>query len=188
MTNPENHKLVSMLTMAHYQAARNNKNNLSMVVAQTAYHGSQSYLQSLAAATLSLGGIHAPLQDARNLLRRMQKSSDGDFALYINGYIQNRKKIPGFGHSFYKDRIDPSFRDVYVEYANLSGGDDLVWKLSNYIKYECDRCERQIQIPPNAAIITAAICEFLNLQPGMEIAIAVSARVPAWIEGMNNLI
>ena len=182
-------ELIGLLIRAHESAARNNKGNLSSVVATTAYIGSLNYLQGISAGILSLGGVHAPIEKCRKLLKKLQTMSPMGFELHILGYIQNKKKVPGFGHSFYKEGIDPAFAAAYNRYLDLVqayGSRNLIGEMNRHLEDAFQRCEKKFKIHPNAALITAAISEFLDLDPGSEMVIALRGRITAWVDEMNK--
>lgn len=168
-----------MLHMAHYNAALQNQGNISTVAAMTAYQGSQNPYQSIAAGILSMGGRHAPIDAARSLVRQYSQNKDNAIRS-IEFLLKKGIKVPGFGNSFFKKEIDPSFKPAYDKYLEITGLNNPVEGISEYLnKYQFERGKNFLF--PNAAIITAAIAEEANLPNGEEIAIALQGRMSAWI-------
>lgn len=178
--------LASALSRAHFVAAHNNKNNISAVAALNAYQGSGSIPQAIAAGILSMGGQHAPLGEARSLIRRFRKHPRESFEMHIRGIILSKKKVPGFGHSYYKDQIDPAFDEVWQQYWSLiDDSENPVIQIQGIVNKTLEEIGKR-RIFPNAAIITAAVCEYLDAYPGMEYGIAIASRIPAWVELINT--
>lgn len=181
----ENSVLLNALTNAHWEAAINNVGNISSVVALTAYQGSSSLNQAIAAAILSMGETHAPVRQARDLIRKFKNWSRDKFNGHILQTIREGKKVPGFGHSFYKEGIDPAFQRPWELYRAVFDGPEPVGIIQDMINiFLIEKGKNPIY--PNAAIITAAICEYCKMEPGMELGVVASARIPAWIYLINN--
>lgn len=152
-------ELVSQLVFAHQDAARTNQ-NASSQIAVIASKGSGDFSKGVIAGIASIGGAHAPLYQARQVYRHATKD-----------WIATQKIVPGFGNSFYKDKIDPSFEllDKYIrkEYPTAAGRID---ELHGYVK----------KVYPNAALYTAAVCEICEVPDGLESALFIISRVPVW--------
>jgi len=155
--------LLNLLVKAHQDAANNNP-NASAELCVVATKGSGDFTKGVIAGLASTGGAHAPLREAREV--------------YLHGPKENTKIIPGFGNSFYKDKIDPAFQPVMQH---------LVVKYRahyNHLVYRMNEARRLTgkELFPNAAIITAAVCEVLQIPDGMESLIFMMARIPVWAE------
>lgn len=187
ITKDQTSLILNLLGAAHHNAALKNENVSSHLVLN-AFRGSRNVTQAIIAGTACLGGDHAPLTKARNLIRRWRKTSEKDFGLYIKAYIINKKKVPGYGNSFWKDQIDPCFQKVFEMYQQVYGKkDNPVDDIWYHIEKAKQSCDRKFLIHPNAAIITAAIAELCELDDGMEVGIALQGRIPAWIKIMNTV-
>jgi citrate synthase len=158
--------LLNLLVMAHQKAARDNP-NASAELCRIATEGSGDFTKGLIAALATTGGAHAPLAAARKVWK------DG-----LNDDHWDGEKVPGFGNSFYKDIIDPAFVPVvtyirdkyYTEYKELA-----------HLKADVKKYTGK-DLQPNAAILTAMVCEILEIPEGMEILVFLLARAPVWAE------
>ena len=158
---PQHQELLSELEAAHFRAALSNENTSSAVAVAT-YKASGDMGKAIAAASLAQGGLHAPITQARALL-------DAEFPLGVmQTILQRGERVPGFGNSFYKNRIDPSFQALYDE-------------LPFSVRAEIERLA-PFNLWPNAAIITAAVAKIADLPAGIEPAIFIYCRVPAWTQ------
>lgn len=180
MNSEQTLELRHLIVQAHYDAAMNNPGNISAVVAVSAYQGSGNPYQAIAAGILSMGGMHAPIDSARSLVRRIRqdyKQAERSI-LYL---LDNKIKIPGFGNSFYKDKIDPSFHAAYNQYMAIAGEGNPIDIISQIVNGYFRSKAQDTFLYPNAAIITAAIAELLELPPGQEIVLALEGRIRAWV-------
>lgn len=180
-------ELVNKLVKAHYEAALNNKGNISSVAALNSYQGSGSFHQAIASGVLAMGGQHAPIEQCRQLIRRYIRHGEMHFEMYVLTEVSNNRKIPGYGHSFYKDQIDPAFQEAYNDYRECFEDKNPIDEIQRLIhKVYSDRDRPGIHLPPNAAIITAGICEVINAPMGAELQIALEGRVLAWVQLINQ--
>jgi citrate synthase len=84
-------------------------------------------------------------------------------------------KIPGFGNSFFKDRIDPAWSRVReIIAADFPNANARIEQLHGWMK------EAGKDVHPNAALYTAVICSELGMIPNSESAIFILARTAAW--------
>lgn len=155
------HWLLALLQWSHYQAALKN-DNTSSAAAVAVFKASGDIGKAIAAATLAQGGLHAPIEGARRVL---------EDSAYAGQLLAQGRKVPGFGNSFYKDKIDPCFETTY--WALPMGARDRIARIQN-------GCPRLENLYPNAAIITAAACVQVGIPAGAEPMIFAYCRVPAW--------
>jgi citrate synthase len=155
--------LLKDLEYAHYRAALTNHNTSSQVATAT-YAASGDLGKAIAAATLAQGSLHAPIIAARDLLESMPEPW-----LTAERIVDSGRRVPGFGNSFYKTEIDPSFFPVYAVLPPALQTDIMAIKAKVLPK-----------LHPNAAIITAAVCIAAELPRGVEPAIFAYCRIPAW--------
>lgn len=170
---------LSDLVNAHHDAAIKNLGNISSVVVQYSYQGSGNVFQAISAGVSSLGGRHAPVIEARKIYK-LAKSSWYEFQKALDAKLKKKERIAGFGNSFFKGKIDPSFEKSYQNYLKLAEIDYI-----NTIKEFLNEGIRTIRkkesnLFPNAAIITAAICEELNLPDLSEVSLMLQGRLSAW--------
>ena len=156
----DDHKeLVEILIEAHQKAARDNS-NASSQLAIVATQGSHDFSKGVIAAIASTGGGHAPLLQARQVYRYATKE-----------WVEQQKIVPGFGNSFHKDKIDPAFDEVMdILRENFPEAARRIDELHGWVK----------KVYPNAALITAAVCEICGVPDGLESALFIISRVPMW--------
>jgi citrate synthase len=158
--------LLNLLVKAHQDAARNNP-NASAELCKVATEGSGDFTKGVIAGLAATGGAHAPLGAARTVYKYG----------FIN-YWDTGEKVPGFGNSFYKDKIDPAFvptithiKKYHTKYF------ERVVHLTNEIQKLMGK-----RLQPNAALITACVAEILEIPLGYESLIFMLARIPVWAE------
>ncbi len=164
-------ELLATLMESHRQAARNNA-NLSKAVAVEAWRGSGSFVQAACAGCLTIGGLHAPIAAARKVWCHATITR-------LTMRVRDGEKVPGFGNSFFKDRIDPAFEPVAellkvkfpMAASHLDDLTEAVWRGGK-------------RIFPNAALLTAAVCELIGIPEGIEEALFILARLPVWAADM----
>lgn len=161
----EQAEVADALLRAHLKASVEN-NNISRSAFVNAWSGSGSVVQSVASGLLTVGGIHAPVLKARDVL----------FGGGVNAYLDKGLRVPGFGNSFYKDKIDPAF----IEVRQLLDGSremDILLDAQQQIK---NRTGKLIQI--NAAAFTAAVAEFCKIPAPLELWFFIAGRTSGWIQ------
>lgn len=159
-------ELLECCINCHQEAALKNP-NASSAAFQNAFLGSGSVENGIASAILTLGKNHGPIIDARVVYEHFE---EGDFEMIKRGV-----KIAGFGNSFFKDGIDPSFepldRQIRYDFPKVA---ERIDELTKYMhKYK--------RIYPNAALYTADVCSEARFKRGHESALFIMARIPAWI-------
>jgi citrate synthase len=159
--------LLNLLATAHANAANHNE-NASTQFATIATKGSGDFSKGVIAALATVGGQHAPLREARNL--------------WDNYAADHPNPVPGFGNTFYKDKIDPQFtpvvkyiKDVYPDYYKR------LVELTNYVAEFVGK-----RLQPNAAMFTAMVCDICGIPEGMEYLIFLLARAPVWADKSFN--
>lgn len=168
--------LLTEVMQAHACAASNNP-NASTAAAVNSYFGSRSINQAICSAILATGTVHGPVTDAR-LLFETVSSGVGPFRA-IDAYADNGSLVPGFGNSFYKDRIDPCWDHVVnalmVDYPKEWG---VILRLQNALK------ERKCLLQPNAALFTGAAAAIAGFPVGTEPALFIIPRIGAWVQAL----
>jgi hypothetical protein len=166
--NPNPEALLDPLMDAHMAAARR-LDNASTNAVINACAGSGDLGKGIAAALLTTGYRHAPLEQARRV--------------YEEGIeLPARFPIPGFGNSFFKDSIDPAFSTLSElleeEYPSIAARIELLTKQVRELTGK--------NLFPNAALFTAAVCSEIGVPRGAEIAIFILARMPVWVDLVTN--
>lgn len=164
---PEKLELLQAVFDAHDMAARNNQ-NASSGAAINSFFGSGNLTNAIASAILTLGDAHGPIGPARFVYERFDERA-------LKSAIESNMKIPGFGNSFFKDKIDPAWSRVReIIETDFPNANSRINQLHGWMK------EAGKNVHPNAALYTAVICSELGMFPGSESAIFILARTSAW--------
>ena len=164
---PQKLELLQAVFDAHDMAARNNQNS-SSGAAVNAFFGSAQITNAIASAILTLGDAHGPIGPARFVYERFDERA-------LKSAIEAGMKIPGFGNSFFKDKIDPAWSRVSeLIKSDFSNANARIEQLHGWMK------EAGKNVHPNAALYTAVVCSELGVIPGAESAIFILARTAAW--------
>lgn len=176
-------ELLGALEEAHYNAAINNKGNISATAAMVVYQGSLDPMKAVAAGILSIGGTHAPVLAARELYKMWEKDQV-TMRRIIRNMVSSGQRIPGFGNSYFKEGIDPTFQEAYNKYAEVAGPENTITELARYVNFVVEEVKgkQDHDLHPNAAIITAGICEITHRKPLYEIYAFISGRSQAWLQ------
>lgn len=162
--------LTNLMMEAHLKSALNNDNLSSSFVMQMASAG-KSFTESMATALLSLGNLHGPVTQCRQVLYYMEEDQ-------LQQALDAGMIIPGFGNAFYKDGIDPAWDDfVEMLKVDFTPYHERIEEISKRLSDK-----KGTTLYPNPASFTATVAELLNMPVGTEISLAVSARIPAWVE------
>lgn len=164
LTQQEN-DLVDALFEGHRAATR--RQNLSSEVLKASFMGNgNDFNKSVAAASCTLGGLHAPIEQAYEFL-----SGDTN----VDYYIYREEKIPGWGNSFVKGKPDNIWDRVAVEIDRTRP----VWSWK--INYITGRLHDKL-IFPNAACYTAAVAVIIGMPKKISPALVHEARLWTWAE------
>ncbi len=156
-------RLIEALDKGHREAAL--RQNISSVVLQAAYAGSGDFLKSVVAAISTLGGTHAPIIQAYEVLKRENGRS-----IYIgDGY-----KVAGWGNSFVKGMPDKTW-DKTSDLLNL--WPDIAYRIEEDTKLLHGLSKN---IYPNAACYTAATAIIIGLPKDLSPWLVIQARLPEW--------
>lgn len=153
------------LIAAHMMAAQNN-DNLSKGVFVAASRGNGSFVNSVIAALASIGHLHAPIWEARQVFFRDKEPGE---------------KIPGLGNSFFKCHLDPAFKPL-ADALNNHGSPEterIVWQMTGRAKVLIPKGKA---LAINAALLTAAVCELIGYPDGLESEIFIHARLALWAD------
>lgn len=156
--------LVRAVLDAHATAARDNQ-NVSRVACEIAKAGSGDLVKGVIAALATLGQAHGPIAQAREVIFR------GDPAALLD----DGERVPGWGNSFFRDRVDPAWHRVeqLIRADHPAEATDLDEITSLLHK-------RGKRIWPNAAAFTAVAAEVSGMPPGTEAALFIAGRLPVW--------
>lgn len=161
--------MLSALNAAHEASAL--RGNPSHEALKLATVGSGSYVQAIAAALMTLGGLHAPLAATCALLRT------GNPLERAKTLLAEKKRVPGWGNGFVKDRADPIWEPVdrvLREYAPESMRE--VDAITQHLH------ETGKRLYPNPSCYTAVVAIALRIPDEASPYLFVSARLNAWSE------
>lgn len=161
--------LIGVLFEAHRVAGTKNP-CFSTVVSRQCWEGSGSVTQGLIGGIATLGQCHGPISDARGMLHWGPS--------LIAEMAELGQKIPGFGNSFYKLGIDPAFGDIF----QMIKDNPIGCRLMEY--GEIISTIKGNLIWPNAAGITAAVAEMLDVPRPREMLLFLIPRMSVWLGNM----
>ncbi len=172
--NQSHAELINLTLRCHANAAVVNK-NASSFVGEIAFEGSGSFKESVVASLMTTGVKHAPIGLARSSLALTVDQ--------VKSIVSQGGIIYGFGNSFFREAIDPSFQPIY----------DFIRE--NYPEYQAkiDGLHQALVVSgknvfPNAAISTAAVCEIIGCPVGLEDFFFILGRIPAWASQANLIL
>jgi citrate synthase len=164
---PEKQELFQAVFDAHDSAARKN-HNASSGAALNSFFGSGHLTNAIASAILSVGNNHGPINEARVVYENFDEN-------YFKHSVKLGNKIAGFGNSFFKDKIDPSWSNVdELIRSKFSKAASRIDELHKWMK-ECGK-----SVHPNAALYTAVLCNEIGLIHGLESVLFILSRTSAW--------
>lgn len=153
------------------------RSNISHEVLKLAMIGSGSYMQAIAAALMSLGGMHAPLAQTYDLLHRFN-TLDVARSLYENGQM-----IPGWGNAFVKGAPDPLWAeaDRYLRVL-VPGTMERMDEVTAFLH------QKGKHIYPNPSCWTAAAGIALGFDRQTTGYLFVQGRLPAWTRVIQEIL
>lgn len=166
--------LLGEVMQAHSCAASINP-NASTAAAVNSYLGSRSINQAICSAILATGKVHGPVTDARLLFGSVDFGHDPLTAIDI--YLENGAMVPGFGNSFYKDRIDPCW-DHVVNTLMVDFPEE--WEVILQLQRALE--SRKKLLHPNAALFTGATACIAGFPVGTEPSLFIIPRIGAWVQ------
>lgn len=146
------------------------RNNASSHVLIQASIASCDYTKGLAAALMSLGGMHGPIEQAMGIL-----TGGGPEA--ANRYISFGLKVPGWGNSFVKGAHDPLWVRVdEILFEKFSRIHELI-SATTAMLHKLGK-----KVFPNPSIYTAALAVALELPAPLAVWLFIKARLDGWTE------
>jgi citrate synthase len=163
-------RLREALAWSHRRAALDNPNLSSIAVAQAAAAG-VPFQQAVIAAITTLGALHGPTAQARRTIYRVP-------ARELKAAIHEGLIIPGWGNAFYKGGDhDPAMGDLRTA---LEEEFPLTMAPIHWVTRALAAEGKHLAV--NAAGLTAAAAEALELPEGCELGLLIEARVSAWAQ------
>ena len=154
----------------HYKCAMRENASSSLICAMAQL--AKPFQDAVAAALLSTGGLHAPVQEAQQ-----------EFELWrVTGKIpEDLDKLPGFGSAWYKGEPDPDVETFMTTLrTTCDEGDSICNDMVEYTKQVQEFFDKKIW--PNAGLATALANFALKRHPTLGIGLVIQGRLPAWEE------
>jgi citrate synthase len=152
-------ELLRRVAEAHADSAR--RDNISSVMLRSAYAGSGNFSGAIAGALLTLGGMHAPIEQTVQLLECANP------AVVAREMLGRGEHVPGWGNSFHRGVPDPIWVGVDAflreHFGELSEVMDAVSAELWHVK--------GLVLLPNPSAFTATTA----------IAVGIPARAAAWL-------
>lgn len=168
--------LVRELLVAHHTASLLN-GSASKMCSSIGFEGSGSPINGVICGLSTLGDKHGPVTKARNYIYTPFYQD----SVIMRDLIDPSFRVPGFGHSMYKEKIDPAFDKV----VSLIHSNEKFIQLLRIQDIIADERKGKV-IPINAAGITACVTEILNLPSPMENWFFIVGRVGDWLNSMKR--
>lgn len=173
-------RLVAALYTAHSACVF--RSNCSTTACQQAAGGSRSLPQSIIAALACLGEMHGPIEDAYGFIGN---ESEARVAIPLNvGIVINvGERVPGWGNSFVKGRIDDAFLPVdQTLEAHFP-------KMHSRLREITDALHaRGKNVFPNPAAYSAATALILQMPKHLAPMLFIQARLEAWCSVFHHTV
>lgn len=159
-------QLLAALFEAHHKVCF--RDNISSATIVNAMTGSGSYVQAVAAAILTLGGLHAPIVQTMRLLELYDPASEA------SAMLKRGQLVPGWGGSFQKDGPDPVWQPVEA-------------LLPVPMRQKLDSVTQALhaagkRIYPNPSAYTAATAILLDIPEQLATSLLIRGRLSGWTE------
>ncbi len=161
------HTLLETLDAAHAASAR--RENVSTAFVAGVARAGGSYANAIAAALMSLGGLHGPLQATQDLLEHDEPVEEA------RSMLDAGKRVPGWGSSFVRHDHDPLWNPVRDELERQSP--EMARRI---LTVTALLHERGKIIYPNPSAYTAACAILMGLPAAACASLFVRARLTAW--------
>lgn len=160
-------ELLDLVLEAHAQSAQ--RDNISTTAVLQCAAGNGTYTNSIAAGLLTLGGMHAPLEQSYELLSS-EYAVEGAKLMLADGV-----RIPGWGNSFYKGEPDALWSQVaaWVEVNRP----DLHTRISEVTAFLHGQGK---DIYPNPSTYTAAAAIALGIPAKCAAFLFLQGRLLSW--------
>jgi citrate synthase len=162
-------QLEGIITRCHAVSAfRENPSSVAISISATS---SCRFQSAVISAISMLGETHGPVMETVELL-----SSEDPTAL-AQAYIDAGKKVPGWGVSFVKGKIDPSWQEAYdflqKNFTEITITIDSITKLLH---------NNQKMIYPNPACFTAATAIVNDIPADAASYYFIKSRLNSWLQ------
>lgn len=162
-------QLLLALRRAHAIAAQ--RNNASTASLLNAAHGSGDYTKAIAAALMTLGGRHAPIEATMRVLTAAEPEK------YVADLLGQGRMVPGWGNSFVKGKPDPDWTEVA---HLLARGCPKLLGVIGLVTRTLHEAEPAKKVFPNPSCYTAAVALALDIPGVIAPWLFISSRLEAW--------
>lgn len=163
-------KLLREVHIAHHLSCF--RQNPSAVAITCAAQGSQDLYKSVAAGLMTFGGPHGPIPETYDILISKEFPSE-----IVSRYVTLHKKVPGWGMSFVRDRIDPIW--MPVSEALQRDWPDVHARIDQFT--EALHAHGKM-VYPNPSAFTAAAAIAVKMPRSLSPLLLIEGRVEAWAE------
>lgn len=181
LTEPEA-RLVAALYAAHSACVF--RPNCSTTACQQAAGGSRSLPQSIIAALACLGEMHGPIEAAYDVLHRSTECNANGMKARIEFlFFEGGGKIPGWGNSFVKGRIDDAFLPVdQTLEAHFPRMHSRLREITDALH------ARGKNVFPNPGAYAAAVALILGMPKHLAPMLFIQARLEAWCSVFHHTV
>ena len=158
--------IFACVSQAHAASAL--RGNLSHQALALAAQGSGDYTKAIAAALMTIGGLHAPLLQTYDFLT-------GDPAHEVEARLAAKQRIPGWGNAFVKGTPDPIWHDM----DQLIRAEDPQWGLTlDAVTEQLHAAGRRLYPNPSCYTVIAGI--LLGVPKPALPYLFLNGRLTAW--------
>jgi citrate synthase len=162
-------ELIQALGRAHHKSVF--RENASTAVMMITADAAKDLGKAIAAAILTTGALHAPIEDT---IQFLQEPYPAHLVFHI---LAENRKVPGWGGNFQKDQIDPIWAEV----------DHLVREFSPELRAKLDAVTGRLAesgkpVLPNPSAYTACVAIILKMPPKLAPYLFIAGRLPGWAE------
>ena len=152
-------------------AALAGRQNLSSVTVASCAAVEKPLLDCIAAALLTLGGLHGPIVQTYEML------AEPDPEWFAADILQRGMRVPGWGSGFVRAGPDPVFSQLD---SLLHADHQEIWRKVAKVTQVLHDAGKTIY--PNAACYTAAVAIVTGLPSTLSPTLFVRGRLEAWFE------
>ena len=165
--DPVQVRLLTALGKAHHESAL--RGNISSQSVHFAAHGSRDFARAVAAGLVSIGGPDAPLERTVELL------SAADPVEAVEGMLERKEKVPGWGNSFVRGEPDPIWSEVDARFScDFPAISGTISSVTAYLH------SRRRNLYPNPSAYTAAAAIAVGLPAPMAAYLFIAFRLSGW--------
>ena len=163
-------RIEDIIVELHHECAL--RDNASSNVIKAMAQLSKPFGDAVAAGLLTMGGTHAPVEEAQQEFRLWRNSK---------AVSPDLDKIPGFGSAWYKGVPDPVIENFFNKLPLVCDeGAELVADVAEYTQAVQEEYGKALY--PNAGLATAVANMAMKRMPHMGMGLVIQGRIAAWEE------